>query len=127
MLLSIATVKHKAGIVENKAYDNYEVLGFVVGDTNSSVVCGCDFKILKFKKDVFENGLARNLKALGKPEIKQVSDLEGVLIVPVLGEYGIKGGCEDFMLSLPDTYSSVSDTFPNENVGDKPEKPDKKK
>lgn len=128
MLLRIKTIKHKKGIYENKPYDNYEVLAFVVNDTNSSVICGEDFLICKFAADVFEKSLDRNIKALNKPEFNNSRTLEGIYMVPVFGTQGINGKCEDLILSLPDTYASVSDTFPNENVAEKTEKPtDKKK
>lgn len=128
MLLRIKTIKHKKGIYENKPYDNYEVLGFVVNDTNSSVICGEDFLICKFSSEVFEKSLDRNLKALNKPELNNSHALEGIYMVPVFGTQGIQGKCEDLFLSLPDTYAAASDTFPNENVAEKTEKSaDKKK
>lgn len=125
MLVRIKTIKHKKGIYENKPYDNYEVLAFVVNDTNSSVICGEDFLICKFGAEVFEQALARNLKALNKPELNNnIRALEGLHCVPVFGTQGIQGKCEDFILSLPDTYAAVSDSFPNETV---PENARKKK
>lgn len=127
MVLQVKGIVHSVGEVEGKKYDNVVVYGVMLNDTSENLLCGSKMKAAKFKYDVFMQSAERNIKALNNSHVKEVKDFENLYFVPVIGEYGLaKGACEDFFLQVPDGLFAP-DTFPNENVADKPEKSDKKK
>lgn len=122
MVLQVKGIVHSAGEVEGTKYDNVVVYGVLLNDTSANLLCGAKMKTAKFKRDVFFASAERNIKALNNPHVKEIKDFENLLLVPVIGEYGLaKGACEDFFLQIPEGHFPA-DTFPNEEVSEKPEK-----
>lgn len=125
MVLQVKGIVHSSGKMDNgTSYNNVVVYGVMQNDTSENLLCGAKMKAAKFKYDVFMQSAARNIASLNNPHVKEVKDFENLLLVPVIGEYGLaKGACEDFFLQIPDGFFAP-DTFPNEEV---PHKSDKKK
>lgn len=123
MVLQVKGIVRSAGEVEGRKYDNVVVYGIMLNDTSENLLCGAKMKTAKFKRDVFLASAERNIKALNNPFVKEIKDFENLHLVPIIGEYGLKGACEDFFLQVPDGLFPA-DSFPNEAV---PEKSDKKK
>ena len=124
MVLQVKGIVHSAGQMENGTkYDNVVVYGVMQNDTSGNLLCGAKMKAAKFKYDTFMQSAARNIAALNNPHVKEVKDFENLHLVPVIGEYGLKGACEDFFLQIPEGFFPP-DTFPNEEV---PKSSDKKK
>ena len=99
MTMTIQSIKRKKGIFQDKPYDNIEVSGFVLNSTNEQVLCGNEIETCKFKTQAFTECLDRNIKAIGDPDIKDVTDLVGLCFVPVYNKFG---NCDDFTLSVPE-------------------------
>lgn len=95
---TIISVKESKGEFKGKQYHNFNVYGLDPNTTNSSVVAGGEVEVMKIKADNFNAVLYRNIGALDDPDIKQVSDIVGLLIQPVYDRWG---NVADFTLSLP--------------------------
>lgn len=121
MVLQVKGIVRSFGEIDGKKYDNVVVYGIMVNDTSENLLCGAKMKAAKFKRDVFLAAADRNIKALNNPHVKEIKDFEDLHLVPVIGEYGLKGACEDFLLQVPDGLFAA-DGFPNEAPADKVDK-----
>lgn len=107
MATTIISVKEKQGTFEKDGkvidYHNFEIYGLNPFSTNEQVVAGGEVKVFKVKAPVFVEVLQRNFEALNNPNITKVQDIVGLYISPVFGEWGAKGGLDDFTLAVPES------------------------
>lgn len=109
MAITIISVKEKKGTFEKDGksidYHNFEIYGLNPFSTNEQVVAGGEVKTFKVKANTFVEVLKRNFDALNDSSITKVQDIIGLYISPVFGEWGAKGGLDDFTLAVPKSTS----------------------